>query len=230
MLPGVFLATDLASRTLGAMEAGIFGLLGLLLGFAFAGAMSQLDTRRQLIVREANAIGTAYLRLDMLPEHDQPELRRLFHEYLEARFHAYEGGADLKKVDRYLAQSTEIRQNIWARAIVADHLDQALNKTRQSLQAINEMIDVTTARTVADRTHLPWLVFTLLFVVALLTALTAGYAMAKRKRRSLLHDILYAAAVAATVYVVPDLGNPHVGFIRLDATDKILHDLHDSIR
>lgn len=52
---------------LGAMEAAIFGLFGLLLGFAFAGAMSRLDDRRHLIVREANAIGTAYLRLDVLP-------------------------------------------------------------------------------------------------------------------------------------------------------------------
>jgi hypothetical protein len=68
-----------------------------------------------------------------------------------------------------------------------------------------------------------------LFVIALLSALTAGYAMAKRKRRSVLHDVLYAAAVATTVYVVLDLDNPRIGLIRLDATDKILRDLHDSI-
>jgi hypothetical protein len=66
------------------------------------------------------------------------------------------------------------------------------------------MIDVTTARTVAARTRLPTLVLVLLLVVALLSALTAGYGMAKRKRRSVLHVVLYAAAVATTVYVVLD--------------------------
>ena len=219
-----------AHEGLGAIEAAIFALLGLLLGFAFAGAVSRLDARRQLIVQEANAIGTAYLRLDVLPPSDQPELRRLFREYLEARFRAYEGVADLKTVDPFIAQAAQLQQQIWARAIAAGHLDQTQNTTRVALPAINEMIDVTTARTVAARTRLPGLVLVLLLVVALLSAVTAGYAMAKRKRRSVLHVVLYAAAVATTVYVVLDLDNPRVGLIRLDATERILHDLHDSIR
>jgi hypothetical protein len=133
-------------------------------------------------------------------------------------------------VDRYIARAAGIRQQIWVRAIAASHVDQTRTAAWQALTAINEMIDLTTARTVAARTHLPGLVLGLLLVVALLTALTAGYAMAKRKRRSVVHDILYAAAVAATVYVVLDLDNPRGGLIRLDATNKILHDLHDSIR
>lgn len=224
-------ATDgSAHEGLGAIEAAIFALLGLLLGFAFAGAMSRLDARRQLIVREANAIGTAYLRLDVLPPSDQAELRRLFREYLEARFRAYEGGADLETADGFIAQAAQLQQHIWARAIAAGHVDQTQNTTRVGLPAINDMIDVTTARTVAARTRLPTLVLVLLLVVALLSALIAGYGMAKRKRRSVLHVVLYAAAVATTVYVVLDLDNPRIGLIRLDATDKILHDLHDSIR
>jgi hypothetical protein len=180
------------------MEAGIFGLFGLLLGFAFAGATSRLDARRQLIVQEANAIGTAYLRLDLLPPSDQPELRRLFRNYLEARFRAYERGADQEMVDRFIAQAAQLQQQIWAQAVAAGHVDQTQNTTRVALPAINEMIDVTTARSVAARTRLPGPVLALLFVVALFSALTAGYAMAKRKRRSVLHDLLYAAAVTIT--------------------------------
>ncbi|RPI56041.1 MAG: hypothetical protein EHM55_06090 [Acidobacteria bacterium] len=68
-----------------AIEAAIFALLGLLLGFAFAGAMTRLDARRQLIIHEASAIGTAYLRLDLAPVSEQPALRHLFRSYLEAR-------------------------------------------------------------------------------------------------------------------------------------------------
>ena len=69
------------------MEAAVFALLGLLLGFSFAGGTSRLDARRQLIVQEANAIGTAYLRLNLLPSTEQPEMRRLFREYVDARLH-----------------------------------------------------------------------------------------------------------------------------------------------
>ena len=64
---------ELTHEGIGAIEAAVFALLGLLLGFSLAGGTSRLDTRRQLIIEEANAIGTAYLRLDTLAAHDQPE-------------------------------------------------------------------------------------------------------------------------------------------------------------
>jgi hypothetical protein len=191
-----------------AIEAAIFGLLGLLLGFAFAGAMSRLDARRQLIVREANAIGTAYSRLDVLPPSDQPELRRLFREYLESRFRAYDSIARLETSEGLIARGAQLQQEIWARATAASHVDQTQNTARVVLPAINEMIDVTTARTVALSTSLPTPILVLLVVVALLSALGGGYAMGTRRRRSLLHMFLYAAAVAITVDVVLDLDNP----------------------
>ena len=68
----------------------MFALLGLLLGFSFSGGTSRLDTRRKLIVQEANAIEAAYLRLDQLQAADQPEMRRLFRQYLDARLGVYE--------------------------------------------------------------------------------------------------------------------------------------------
>src|SRR5256885_912298 len=81
---------DLAHEGIGAIEAAVFALLGLLLGFSFAGGTSRLDARRQLIVQESNAIGTAYLRLDTLAAGDQTEMRRLFREYLDARLRVYQ--------------------------------------------------------------------------------------------------------------------------------------------
>jgi len=58
---------ELAYEGTGTIDPAVFALLGLLLGFSFAGAMSRFDARRQLIVKEANTIGTAYLRVDLLP-------------------------------------------------------------------------------------------------------------------------------------------------------------------
>ena len=62
------------------IEAAVFALLGLLIAFTFGGATARLDARRQMIVQEANAIGTAYLRLDLLPPADQPDMRRWMRE------------------------------------------------------------------------------------------------------------------------------------------------------
>jgi hypothetical protein len=77
---------------LGAVEGAIFGLLGLLIAFTFSGAAARFDTRRQLIVEEANAIGTAYLRIDLLPPGAQPGLREIFRQYVDARlrYRAYQ--------------------------------------------------------------------------------------------------------------------------------------------
>ena len=91
------------------------------------------------------------------------------------------------------------------------------------------MIDVTTARAVAVRTRLPGPILALLIVVALLSALIAGFSMARRRRRSWLHIALYTVAVAVTVYIVQDLDNPRIGLIRLEAAERILEQLRDSI-
>src|SRR5262245_44997479 len=69
----------------GAIEGAVFGIFGLLLSLSFFGASTRLDARRQLIVTEANAIGSAYMRVDVLPNVEQPEVRRLFREYLDER-------------------------------------------------------------------------------------------------------------------------------------------------
>src|SRR5262245_28653295 len=74
---------------IGAVDGAVFGLLGLLLAFTFSGASSRFDTRRQLIVEETNNIGTAYLRLDLVPTALQPPLRDSFRRYLDARIDVY---------------------------------------------------------------------------------------------------------------------------------------------
>src|SRR6476620_4829390 len=74
---------------LGAIEGAVFGLMGLLIAFTFSGAASRFEARRALILQETNAIGTAYLRLDLLPASAQPKLREDFRRYLDARIAAF---------------------------------------------------------------------------------------------------------------------------------------------
>ena len=212
----------------GRVEAAIFALLGLLLGFAFAGAMSRFDSRRQLVIREANAISTAYLRVDLLASNQQA-MRHLFREYLDARIRVYENiPQDLR--DRRIAEAARFQRQIWALAVMAGRDDPTVNTGQVVLPAINDMIDVTTARTLALRTRMPTLILALLCGVALFSGVMAGYSMSSRQRRSLPHMLAYAACVAFTVYVVLDLDNPREGLIRLASAEDLLEDLRASIQ
>ena len=221
---------ELAYEGTGTIDAAVFALLGLLLGFSFAGAMSRFEARRELIVREANAIGTAYLRIDMLPSDEQPQIRALFRDYLDARLHGIQLLQSGGPAGEEFARATELQTQIWNRALAASKNDSTQNSNRLLMPAINDMIDVTTSRMIAGSTRLPALIFLLLVTVALLSGLLAGYAMAKRKSRSWLHMLLYAAVIPITIYAVLDFEDPRSGLIRVDAADKALTQLRDSIR
>ena len=108
------------SSGLGVIDGAVFGLMALLLGFSFSGAVSRFDTRRELIVQETNAIGTAWLRVDLLPEAAQPQIRDDFRAYLDARLAFYQNlGAERAKAVDDLALSEKLQNKIWRESIAA---------------------------------------------------------------------------------------------------------------
>ncbi len=217
-----------ARTGLGAVEGAIFGLMGLMIAFTFSGAASRFETRRHLIVEEANAIGTAYLRLDLLPAEAQPKLRGLFRGYLDTRLEVYRRLPDIAAAREALAQSIALQGEIWSAAVEASR--GAPQATMLLLPALNAMIDITTTRTVAIQTHPPVIIFAMLGFLALACALLAGYAMAGTKARSLVHTLGFAAILMLTVYVILDLEFPRVGLIQIDAADQILADVRQSMK
>jgi len=87
--------------------------------FHFSGAALRFEARRHLVVDEANAIGTAYLRVDLLPADVQPEVRDLFRRYLDSRLRTYAAATDMAAVDAGLAESTQLQLDIWSKAVEA---------------------------------------------------------------------------------------------------------------
>jgi hypothetical protein len=219
-----------AHEGVGALEAAIFALLGLLLGFTFAGATSRLETRRDQIVHEANAIGTAYLRIDLLPAEEQVAMRSLFRTYLDNRLEVYSALPDLGAARARIAAASEIQRQIWNRAVASSSKDASHDVARVLLPALNEMFDITTARTIAMQTHTPSLIFMLLIAMAILAALIAGYAMSERRARSTLHMAIFAAAVSVTIYALLDLDHPRSGLIQLKNVDSAMFELRKSIK
>lgn len=210
-------------------DSAIFALLGLLLGFAFAGAVDRLDKRRDLIVDEANAISTAYLRIDLLAPEDQPAIRQLYRDYLSARLELYRI-LDAEQDPSLAFQKAEgLQSEIWMASVIAVDRPERQHDAELVLPSINEMIDVTAKRKVALGTRMPDLVLVLLFGVSLFSALLAGAGMSRNGLRHLVHGSIFAAAVTLTVYTILDLDSPRSGFIRLDVADKVLEQLLGSI-
>ena len=222
-------APETAGHGLGAIESAVFALLGLLIAFTFSAAASRFDARRALVIEETNDIGTAWLRLDLLPVEQQPALRDLFRLYLDSRIETYNRLPDLEAALAELERSTKLQGEIWTRAVAAcrDMGNPAV--TSLVLSALNEMIDITTTRTWAARTHTPGVIFLLLVVFALAGSLLAGFAMSEARERSWMHLVAFAFLLSATIYVVGDLEYPRIGLIRLDSVDQMLVDLRKSL-
>jgi len=220
-----------ASVGVGAIDGAVFGLLGLLVAFTFSGAASRFDARRQLIVEETNDIGTAYLRLDLLPASAQAELRERFHQYLDSRLATYRKLPDLAAAMQELARGTTLQQEIWSRAVATCAAEGAHpSACMLLLPALNEMFDITTTRRLAAQTHPPAIIFVMLFAMALASSLLAGYGMASSKVISWVHMLGFAAAMALAVYVIRDIEYPRLGVIRVDTFDQALVELRESWR
>jgi len=215
-----------ARSGIGAVEGAIFGLVGLLIAFTFSGAANRFDERRALVVQETNAIGTAYLRVDLPPEGAQPTLRDLFRHYLDARIEAYRRLPDIHAATAKLQESIRLQNEIWNRALAAGKSEGAApDAVKLLLPALNEMIDITTTRTTAAALHPPMVIYLMLVLLTLAAALMAGYGMAGAKRRSWTHMLAFALVMSLAVYVIVDLEYPRLGLIRVDAFDRTLADL-----
>ena len=208
---------------LSAVEGAVFALLGLLVAFTFSGAATRFDERRSLIVEEANDIGTAYLRLDLLPPDLQPAVRRKFREYTDARIAAYRALPDVEKALEHLARANALQGEIWKLAVPA--AAQAAPGAAASvllLPALNAMFDITNVRTWATQMHPPQVVFMMLAALALGCALIAGHGMSAAPERNWLHMITFALVLASAVFVIIDLEYPRLGIFRVDTFDQAI--------
>ena len=215
----------------GALEASVLALLGLVLAFTISGAGERFDARRRLIIDEANAVGTAYLRLDVLPASSQPALREAFRRYLDRRLAVYRRLPDVPAARRELDAANALQQEIWTQAVAAVRAPDAPPYAAMLvLPALNSMFDIAETRTLAAQIHTPLGIFVILFVLALTGSLLSGYGMATGRAGSWLHIICFVVVVVAIISVIVDLEFPRVGWVRIEAFDQALIDLRQQMR
>lgn len=219
---------EAAKEGLGAVEASVFGLLGLLVAFTFSGAAGRYDARRDLIVQEANSLGDAWARLDTLPEELTPPLRDGMRRYVESRLETYRQLPDVDAALSEVKRSVTIQDGIWKGAVAACADPRGQRVTMLVLPALDAAFDMTTVRTAKAMHHPPPFLFVLLYALALASALIAGYGMSGKHRW--LPMIGYAVATAIAVYTILDLEYPRIGLIRLDNEDRMLVEVLESMK
>lgn len=208
-----------------AIEGSVFAIFGLLVAFTFSGAASRFDDRRALVTAEANNIGTAWLRLDLLPAAHQPAIRDDLRRYLDERLSAYRALPDLERSLSHQANAEKLQGAIWLAAVIACRADTAPSTTTMVLPALNDVFDISTTRVRAAYNHPPPIIFVLLVVMTLVCAFVAGNGLSASDRPNRVHAVGFAVITALVVYLILDLEYPRLGFIRVDAADQVLIDL-----
>jgi len=218
------------SKGTGPSEAAVFGMLGLIIAFTFSGAASRFEARRHLVVEEVNAIGTAYLRIQVIPEDAQPELRSLFARYLDLRLKTYSDVEDQAATKAELSATAAIQETIWKKAVIACQRPDVKGRPEALLlPALNAMFDITTTRTAATMNHPPLPVFMLLAILCLVSSVLTGYGISANKRRSILHTIVFATITSVAIFVILDLEFPRLGLIRVDNYDQLMIDMRKTM-
>ncbi len=214
---------------LGTLNGAVFGLMGLLVAFTFTGAATRFDARRSLVTEHVNAIGTAWLRLDLLAAPEREKARDGFRRYVDTQLEILGNSGNNDAVRAGMGRLSSIQQEIWETLIQAVKSDKSLPLTQVVLPPVNEMFDLSTTRYMAARQHPPVAVFLMLGLLVLVSGLVAGFGMAKAARQSALHLFGFAALMALSVYLILDIEYPRLGIIRIDSFDQAMIELRASM-
>jgi hypothetical protein len=212
-----------------AVEGAVFALFGLLIAFTFTSAASRYEARRDLLVQHANAIGTAWLRLDLLPADVQPALRHDFRQYMDMVIKLPQMMGNSQAIDRGLVQVGRLQDNIWNLAETAAARDSRPFVASLVLPALNDMFDLGASRSATGKYHISPVIVTFLLLLSVLASLLVGHGMASSKHRNWLHMVIFALLVTLTLFVIIDLELPRHGLIGMEKFDQILIDLRQSM-
>jgi hypothetical protein len=199
----------------GAVVGGMLGLIAFLLAFSIGIVINQHNSRKAMVVTEANAIGTAYLRAGFLGETDRTSSRDLLREYVEVRLAAT---VDLTLFESTLKRSEEIHGQLWS--IVEDNVRQGQESDIMALfiESINEVIDVHTLRLAAVELRLPRQLGVMLYAATILSFLLVGVANSADGKRDPIAILLFALAFVAVLMIIVDLDRPQEGLLNVSQT------------
>lgn len=212
----------------GALQGALLGLLGLLLGFTFAMAVGRYDARKQLVMDEANAIGTAWLRAAMLSDPARETIRTTLADYISARLEGAKVSSGSPEFAEQAVRSERDQATMW-RVTVSEAKANNTPSTALFTSALNDLIDLDTKRQAAMRNHVPPTVWLLLILISTTVCWTTGYATGLGESgRHALSMVILPALLTVVVTIIADLDNPRRGLIQVN--QQIMIDLQKTLQ
>ncbi|PZQ54499.1 MAG: hypothetical protein DI570_22915 [Phenylobacterium zucineum] len=198
----------------GHVLTAVLGLLALLVAFTFGMALDRHETRRSLVVAEANALGTAYLRTDLLE--DGGRLRALLRDYAKARLEFGRGAGEGQA--RALARADRLQAEVWREAVNVTRPLGNSPLTGLVLAPLNEAIDLAASRKAALAARVPVTVLAALWTYAAASAAIMGYVVGGRRRRHRVACAVLFGLLVLALTMILDLDRPRNGAIRVPQT------------
>jgi len=208
----------------GAMVGATLGLLAFMLAFTFGMAASRFDARKMLVLEEANAIGTTYLRAAMLPERNDA-VRTLLRDYVNVRLDAVQ----TNQVAEALPQSDRLQAELWTHAVAIGQQHPNSIVVGLYIESLNEVIDLHAARVTAGlRNRIPGTIWVGLLAIAVMSLGTMGYHSGLAGSSRSLAVLAVAVTFSAVIALVVDLDRPQEGL--LTVSQQALIDLQQSMK
>ena len=211
----------------GTVQGAVLGMLGLLLGFSFAMAVGRYDTRRTLVLDEANSIGTTWLRTDFLNPPMREEVRDLLVRYTQLRVESFAKLDDPASLARFRKEVAEIHNALWATSSSAARANPT-PLAATFITSLNETIDLDASRMAAGRNHVPGAVWLLLLVVSGCGAWSSGYGSGAGGQRSAFSQLVFPILIGIVITLIVDIDRPRNGLIGV--SQQPMQDLLESIQ
>ncbi len=203
------------------LRTGTLGLVALLLGFSFAITSNRYNDRSRLVVDEANAIGTCYLRAGLLAEPASSQIRSALRRYTDMRVESFERGLNPQEFERLATQMHATLAELWTGVAHAVSADRSLALASAIIPAANEVIDLSATREWMRRYHMPASVVWLLGLAIILCGAMTGHALGEAGQRHVGLALGLNLLILIVVFVVLDFDRPRRGLIRVDQTPLI---------
>ena len=210
-LPGLLLPHEYEDKGQeGYILSAVLGLLALLLGFTFSLALDRYEDRRKLVIAEANSIGTAYLRTQLLPEPARGEISLLLAGYLDNRIML--AGPRTAEFPELLKNNDEALVQVWRKTIVAFDDIRTTPLSAAYINSVNEMIDLDTARKQARNAKIPSVVYASLFIYLVVASVVLGYVLIGFWAR--VSAVFLFALLVLSLLLVVDIDRPLTGYLQ----------------
>jgi hypothetical protein len=219
---------DIERSHIGSLQGALLGLLALLLGFSFAMSVARFDARRALVLKEANAIGTAYLRTSFLPEEQGREARKLLRTYVDSRLGYVNAKTNDELLTRAFATAASLQAQLWTIATNATTQDPRSVPAGLFAASLNDVIDVSEERVTAFYSNVPEPILGLLVVVSCGAMGFVGYGCGLAGRRRLTSTIVFSLLSVLVLLIVLDVDRPREGLIQVSQGSMLR--LQESIR